>query len=134
MSYSNPVELLLPHDVSTRLKNCKKPKSMISRDIFPKLVNRYHDFLAIPLTKIYNQVLATGKWPSIWQEEIVTVIPKNENPQEHGDCRNIACTPLYSKVLELIMMDRIHAEIPEDHSQYGGTKKVGTEHFFFQSC
>ena len=34
---------LLPHEVSRRLKKCRKPKSMIDGDIFPQLVTAFSD-------------------------------------------------------------------------------------------
>ena len=39
-------------EVSARLKRCKKTKGRVKVDIFPKLVEKYSDFLTIPLLKI----------------------------------------------------------------------------------
>ena len=46
-------------EVAARLKKMRKPKSMVPGDIFPQLVTDYSDFLAIPLTSIYNEILST---------------------------------------------------------------------------
>ena len=40
----------------------KKNLSKIGGDLFPDLVNRYHDLLAVPLTDIYNTITRTGIW------------------------------------------------------------------------
>ena len=79
-TYERKLPLLQPHEVAVRLKKFKKPKSMVRGDIFPDLVPRYADLLAVPLTSIYNEITTTSTWPKIWKEESVTVIPKCSNP------------------------------------------------------
>ena len=124
---------LQPHEVSLRLKKCRKPKSMIEGDIFPQLVDSFSDILAIPLTKIYNLTMWTYNWPRQWKMETVTVIPKTPNAETYEDCRNLSCTPLFSKVLEAFMMDRINSEVKIDPKQYGGLKGCGPEHLLLQA-
>ena len=46
---------LMPHEVSSRLKHCKKPHSTVEGDVMPQLVSAFHDLLAVPLMKISNQ-------------------------------------------------------------------------------
>lgn len=106
-SWEKTYPLLAPYEVSQRIKSNKKPKSMVGGDLFPATVNKYHDLLAIPLTKIYNLVLHTQLWPSQWKLESVTIIPKTNYSSTPGECRNISCTPLFSKILESYMMERI---------------------------
>ena len=48
-THSKPIKLLEPYQVALRLKKFKKPKSMVRGDIFPDLVTRYADLLAIPI-------------------------------------------------------------------------------------
>ena len=40
---------LLPYQVAGRIKAFKKPKSMVQGDIFPALVTKFVDLLAIPV-------------------------------------------------------------------------------------
>ena len=47
---------------------------MVKGDLFPELMTKFADFLAIPLTDIYNTIITTKVWPKIWKEEFVTVI------------------------------------------------------------
>lgn len=73
---------------------------MVKGDIFPDLVTRYADLLAVPLTVTCNQIAKMMRWPRIWKEESVTVIPKTTSPTEIGELRNISCTMLASKIYE----------------------------------
>ena len=132
-SWDKAYELLQPYQVSKRLKEAKKPKSMVNGDLFPQLVEKYCDILAIPLTKIFNMIMWTYHWPSQWKLETVTVIPKNNAATSYEECRNLSCTPLFSKILETYMMERISSEVKIDPKQYGGIKGCGTEHFLIQS-
>ena len=95
------------HEVSARLKKMRKPKSMVPGDIYPQLVGQFSDFLAIPLTAIYNDILTTYVWPTCWKRKYVTVIPKKAAPQALEDLRNISCTMLASKVFESFVLDSI---------------------------
>ena len=129
----HPIAFLEPHEVAAKLKHCKKPKSTVQGDIFPQLVAGLYDLLAVPLCKIFNLVLHTNEWPSTWKTETVTVIPKSGKPQGWEDCRNISCTPLFLKVLEGIVLERINDEVKIDEKQYGRVKKVGAEHLLIEA-
>ena len=52
------------HEVAHRIRRFRKPKSMVSGDLFPDLVTKFADFLAIPLTSIFNEISSTMIWPS----------------------------------------------------------------------
>ena len=64
VTHDRDVEVLLPFQVAGRLRAFRKPKSMVVGDIFPKLVTRCADFLALPLTDIYNEVCLLYTSPS----------------------------------------------------------------------
>ena len=96
---------LARYEVAARIKKMRKPKSMVPGDIYPQLVSQFADFIAIPLTAIYNDILNTYVWPRCWKREFVTVIPKKASPQELNDTRNISCTMLASKVFESFVLD-----------------------------
>ena len=82
---SRQLPILPPLENALRLRKFKKPKSMVRGDIFPDLVTKYADLLAIPLTAIYNDITATGKWLKIGKNESVTIIPKTRrSPNEIG--------------------------------------------------
>lgn len=94
---SKPIKNLCPHEVAIRLKKFKKPKSMVRGDLFPDLVSKYADQLAVPLTAIYNEITESKIWPRIWKNESVTIIPKTRTPSDIRQLRNISCTMLAQK-------------------------------------
>ena len=72
--------LLEPYQVVGRIQAFRKLKSMVRGDIFPALVSKYGDLLAVPLCSIYNEITTTRVWPLLWKQEFVTSIPKKMNP------------------------------------------------------
>ena len=62
-SHRRGLPTLEPFQVAGRLKVFKKPKSMVQGDVFPVLVTKFADLLAIPLTDIYNCITTTKVWP-----------------------------------------------------------------------
>ena len=118
-----------PFQVSGRLKSFKKPKSRIGGDLFPILVNQFHDILAIPLCEIYNTITRTKEWPESWKIEYVSVIPKTNNPKEVEQLRNISYTLLVSKVYESFLLDWASEEVKLQDNQFGGVKGCSTAHY-----
>ena len=125
---SKPIEMLSPHEVATRLKKFKKPKSMVRGDLFPDLVSKYADLLAIPLTAVYNDITETGIWPRIWKNESVTIIPKTRTPTDTSQLRNISCTMLASKVYESFVLGWTLKQVKLKDNQFGGTKGCSAAH------
>ena len=117
------------YEIAARLRRFKKPKSTVYGDIRPELVTDFADLLAPPLCFIFNQTLHTLSWPSIWKAETVHVIPKNAAPSGLSELRNLSCTPLYSKVLESFVLDKLKKEVKLSSRQYGGIKGSSPEHF-----
>ena len=58
-SHHRRIQPLTREEVAKQIRTQKKPGSMISGDIFPKLINSISDSLAVPLTSIYNEVIST---------------------------------------------------------------------------
>ena len=127
-TYQAGIPILRTFEVASRIRRFRKPKSMVPGDIFLKLVTKFSDFLAIPLTMIYNEISRTLCWPAIWKKEFVTVIPKKTNPRSLGDLRNISCTMLASKMYESYILDWLKEEVSLRPNQYGGIKGLSTEH------
>ena len=128
-TFDRDLPLLEPFQISGRLKSFKKPKSRIGGDLFPSLVNQFHDILAIPLCEIYNTITQTKEWPDSWKVEYVSVIPKNNHPTEIGQLRNISCTLLVSKVYESFLLDWVSEEVKLRDNQFGGVKGCSTAHY-----
>ena len=101
---------------------------MVKGDIFPELVTKYADLLAVPLTAIYNDISETKIWPKIWKNESVTIIPKTRTPTEIGQLRNISCTMLASKVYESFVLGWTLGQVKLKDNQFGGSKGCGAAH------
>ena len=122
-----------PYMISARLKAMKKPVSRLRGDIDPRLNNKFHDLLALPLTYIFSTIRSTCVWPDLWKLERVTIIPKNSCPSGPNELRNLSCTPLYSKLLESFVLEDLKREVKLSESQYGGLKGCGVDHFLVDS-
>ena len=127
------IEFVKPFEVAARLRSFRKPNGLVVGDINPKLVSSFSDILAIPLSVIYNQTLNELTWPKMWKNETVTVIPKNCSPSSLSELRNLSCTPLFSKVLESFVLERLRSEIKLSDRQFGGVKGCETEHFLIET-
>ena len=101
---------------------------MVRGDIFPALMSKFGDFLAVPLCSIYNAITTTRVWPGIWKQEFVTTIPKKNLPESVNDLRNISCTMLPSKIYESHILNWVQTEVKLGRSQYGGVKGCSTSH------
>ena len=101
---------------------------MIRGDIFPGLVTRYANLLAIPLTSIYNEITLTKEWPTIWKNKSVTIIPKTRTPTEIGQLRNISCSMLASKVYKSFVLGWLLEQISPKKNQFGGMKGCSSSH------
>ena len=119
---------LTDSQVAERLKSIKKPRSYVSIDLPPGVVNQTADALAPILAYIINGILRGEEWPRIWKSEEVITIPKTKRPETFDQCRGISCTSIYSKMAETFMLDILQDEIGVGLSQFGGLKGVGTDH------
>ena len=131
-TYSSEVQILTVSQVATRLKKFKKPKSMVRHDIFPSLVTDSAQYLAGPLTDIFNTISRTKTWPMLWKQEFVTPIPKKSIPASINDLRNISCTALFSKVYESFVLGWLNEQVGMRSNQMGGMRGAGTEHYLVQ--
>ena len=115
-------------EVEKKLRDAKKPNSAVRGDIPPKLMAEHFRTLVVPITRLFNAVFRTSKWPTSWKEETTVVIPKTPNPGSLAECRNISCTAFLSKVLEAVLLEDLRAEIAPDPAQYGGIKQCSGDH------
>lgn len=102
MNNDQDYEPLQFYQVVQRLKTSKKTRSTVHCDIPGELVTEYSDILAIPLTRIYNAIYESGRWPKMWKQERITVIPKCASPESFGQLRNLSCTPLLVRLLNIL--------------------------------
>ena len=110
------------------LKASKKTDSRVDGDPLAHLVRCHPEAFAVPVSAIYNKINDSGYWPLQWKTEHLTIIPKNPNPANLSECRNISCTSIFSKVLEGVVLLKLRGELAPDPAQYRGAPKCGAEH------
>ena len=121
------------HEVAQRLRYMKKPKSTVADDIDPRLITKFSDLIAVPVHMVFYKSFQTQEWPQLWASETVSLIPKNNNPEDFSELRNISCTPLFSKCLEGFVLAELKKKIKLSDFQYGGKKGVGVDHFLIDT-
>lgn len=110
------------------LKAVKRLDSRVNGDPLPHLVRCHPNAFTAPIFVIFNKVNQSGVWPSKWKTEHLTVIPKNPNPSDLSECRNISCTSIFSKVLEGEVQAQLRRELTPDPNQYGRITKCSVKH------
>ena len=121
------------YNVYKKIQGQKKTRSTLPIDIPHNVRKEAAEFLAEPLTDIFNSCLRDGKYPKIWKQEYVTPVPKtkqNKIIKRLKDVRKIASTSDYSKIFEHFLIKFINEDISDmlSKTQYGGKKGIGTEH------
>ena len=87
----------------------------------------------MPASRIFNNIVKTGAWPTRWKEE--RGIPLNKvkpkQPKNEEELRVISLTPFLSKIFESIIMDLLLKIVgPKiDLRQYGGLKGNSCSHY-----
>ena len=109
-----------------------KPKSSAGYDnISSKLLKEIADSISCPLSKIVNQYLCTGIFPS--KLKLAKVIPlyKKDDEKEFGNYRPISLLSSISKVFEKVAFDQLYDYLSLHgllfDSQYGFRKHHSTE-------
>ena len=119
--------------IAARLKTCKKTRSMVKGDVDGRLVTRFPELFAVPLFCIYNKIISDCVWPDLWKQETVKIIPKIGIPESLKDVRNISCTPLFSKVMEHFLLEKLRGYMSLSRTQFGGLKGVSIDHFLCET-
>ena len=90
--------------------------------------------LAGPLSKLYNSITHSAKWPVQWRMEYVTPIGKIPLPQTEDDLRPISLTAFFSKVMEHFIVSWLMEIIGQkmDFRQYGGTRGNSINHYLIE--
>ena len=122
-----------PFEIAGRLKAFKKPKGLVPGDYDAKVVNLCADLFALPLHKIFGEVFRSCKWPATWKDETVTIIPKNSAPSSLSETRNLSCTPVFSKLLESFLLEKLRGQVKLNDTQFGGIKGLGVDHFLVET-
>ena len=132
-SGTQPKPLISTSLVEKKIQKAKNTKGGVSGDLPVKLSKEFGSELAIPASRIFNNIVQTGKWPIRWKQE--QGIPLNKSkpkqPESESEIRVISLTPFLSKTFESIVMDWLLHYIGSkmDWSQFGGVKGSSTNHY-----
>ena len=132
-TYGSPWTEITQNEVIKEVRALKKPKSMVYGDMVPSTVNPLVQTAAIFLTPIINDSFASLSTAEVWRKETQTVIPKCNNSASFNELRNLSCTNLFSKLMEVFLLKRLSREVNTNRNQYGGIKGSGTNHFLINT-
>ena len=98
------------------------------------IIKEFTPELASPVSRIINNILVSGEWPSHWKIEHIVPIPKVTSPADENDLRPISLTPFLSKVTEKFIVKWLLEYIGHkiDFRQYGGQKGNSTSHYIIE--
>ena len=99
------IPLITDHYVYQKLKMSKKPHSSVKGDVHPNLIKHFGVELTAPITKIFNQITVSQRYPSQWKIEYGVPIPKKYPPESMEELRVISKTPFFSKLYEFILVE-----------------------------
>ena len=105
----------------------------MSGDLPVKLAKEFSQELAAPASRIFNNIIQSGKWPERWKAE--QGIPLNKvkpkQTESESDLKIISLTPFLSKCFESIVMDWLIYFVGDklDWGQFGGIKGSSSSHY-----
>ena len=102
------------YKVYKNIQNQKKTKSTLEIDLPAELWKEAAEFLAEPLTHIFNTCLKEGKYPKTWKFEWCTPVPKKVKVLKHLiDVLKIAFTSEYSNIVKHFLLEFVIENISD---------------------
>ena len=96
------------------------------------LLKNLKSWIVLPLTRLLNESLVTGRFPQLMKSAIVVPLHKGQSTMELGNYRPISLLLTVSKILEKIMYTRVYDFLNKTNqifeSQYGFRVKHSCEH------
>ena len=89
------------------VKNMKGRSGPGTGGIPAVLIKRSLSVILPVLVHIFNRIISNGVWPIIWRASIMVPIFKRGSPRDHGSYRLIALAPIFGKILETILDNRL---------------------------
>ena len=122
------------HDVCEQFKKSKKPKSGVPGDLPKKLTEKFYAELAKPMTRIYQNIVSTKEWPTMWCTEYGIPLQKQTNPESEDQLRIISLTSFFSKIFENFVIEWILKYVGDkiDPNQYGGQSGNSITHYLIE--
>ena len=125
-----------PDEVHKLLKQLNTEKSQDIFGISPKLLKMGADYLANPLSKIFNICFKEGIFPDELKVSQILPIHKAESKLTASNYRPISILPIISKIFEKIIYSRLISFINKYNllyeKQFGFQQHKSTEHAILQ--
>jgi hypothetical protein len=121
---------ILYEEVEAAVKRLKKHKSPGIDDITGEMIQAGGEVVTEELHGICNQIWQGGKVPDDWAKSVIITIPKKGDLAECGNYRTIALLSHVGKVLMMVLLERLKAQM-EPHlseEQAGFRKDRSTTH------
>ena len=136
LNEADPSELpqLSEQEVCDQIRQSKKPKSSVPGDLPKKIREKYFAELAKPMTRIYQNIVATKEWPAMWRTEFGIPLQKQPNPESEDQLRIISLTSFFSKTFEHFVIEWLLDYVGDkiDPNQYGGQKGNSITHYLIE--
>ena len=117
-------------------KNLKKNKAPGIDEITTNIVLSVYDEIKFPLFKIFRLSFSTGVFPDKLKIAKVSPVFKSGDCSLLGNYRPISVLPVFSKVLERILYNRLYDYLVSNNllfnKRFGFQKNVSTEHAILQ--
>jgi hypothetical protein len=83
-----------------------------------KLIKRIISYILPALTHVINFCISNSVAPEKWKHALVLLIPKTKNPSHFDDFHPICILPLFSKILEHLVIDQLDLFLEDNHLIY----------------
>jgi hypothetical protein len=124
------IKAVTENKVKRTMESMKKKKSSGLDGISQGLLLMGANIIAVPLTRLINNSIEKGVFPTEWKKAMVTPILKKGDQKEKTNYRPVSCLAAASKVLEKIICEQItkHMETNKllPNSQHGFREKRST--------
>ena len=133
--YMSPTD---PEEIEKIKTTMKSKTSRGIDDINSEFIKKIKQNIKVPLSKLINMSLETGKIPASLKIAKVIPIFKNKSPEEYTNYRPISLLPIMSKILEKVVHKRLYNFMNLQtcnqlyNNQYGFRTKHSTIHAITQ--
>ena len=104
------------------MKQLKNNKSPGPDNILNEMLKHGQSELIPVLTKLFNLVYSSMKFPNIWKSSYIVTVHKSGNKMDPGNYRGITLNSCVAKVLSSILNKRIHTYFNSRPNGEGLTK------------
>ena len=129
-------EELTMEEFESAFNSIKKNKACGFDEINPNVIKSSFNELVVPIFHIFKLSLKTGCFPDKLKIAKITPLFKSGETDLLNNYRPISVLPVFSKILERIMYNRVYKHISDNsllyEKQFGFQKECSTEHAILQ--